>query len=81
VQNCTACHGEGNTAWYDVAERVHPDQTVPTRAYYIACSSCHDSSAAVAHMDVNTSPSGAESCAVCHGPDGQYPVERSHFLR
>ena len=81
VQNCTACHGEGNTAWFEIAEREHPDQTVPTRAYFIACSSCHDSSAAIAHMDVNTSPSGAESCAVCHGPDGQYPVESSHFLR
>jgi hypothetical protein len=81
VQNCTACHGEGNTAWFEVAERVHPEQSVPTRAYYIACSSCHDSSAAVAHMEVNTSPSGAESCALCHGPDGQYPIERSHFLR
>jgi hypothetical protein len=81
VQNCTACHGEGNRAWFDVAERVHPDQTVPTRAYYVACSSCHDSSAAIAHMDVNTSPAGAESCAVCHGTGGQYPVEHSHFLR
>lgn len=81
VQNCTVCHGEGNTAWFDIAERVHPDQTVPTRAYFIACSSCHDSNAAIAHMDVNTSPSGAESCEVCHGTSGQYPVERSHFLR
>lgn len=81
VQNCAACHGEGNTAWYDVAERLHPDQVTPTRAWYVSCSSCHDSTAAVAHMDVNTSPSGAESCSVCHGPNGTYPVQRSHLLR
>lgn len=81
VQNCAACHGASNTAWKEVAERLHPAQSVPTRAWYVSCSSCHDSNAAVAHMDVNTSGSGAESCEVCHGSSGDYSVERSHFLR
>lgn len=82
VKACAVCHGDNNVAWKSPAERMHPSQTTPTRAWYVSCSSCHDSTSAVAHMEVNTSPwSGYESCAVCHGPNGSYPVERSHFIR
>ncbi|MBL8862751.1 MAG: hypothetical protein JNK02_12190 [Planctomycetes bacterium] len=81
VQDCAACHGSGNEAWKVPAPRMHPDQTVPTRAWYVSCSSCHDSTDAVAHIDVNTSQYGYESCGVCHGPGRDYAVERSHFLR
>jgi cytochrome c5 len=34
-----------------------------------ACASCHNDTAAAAHISANTSDSlGAESCNVCHGP-------------
>lgn len=81
VRDCAACHGSTNTAWKLPAPRVHPDQEVPTRAWYISCASCHDSDAAVAHIEVNTSPSGLESCAVCHGEGKEASVDRSHFNR
>jgi OmcA/MtrC family decaheme c-type cytochrome len=82
AMTCVACHGEGNTAWYDPTPRNHPTQQVkPTRAWRAACGACHDSDAAGAHIDVNTSSSGAESCEVCHGSDGEFAVQLMHKVR
>jgi hypothetical protein len=80
VQDCAKCHGE-NTAWTLPAERLHPQQTTFTRSWYVACSSCHDSTSAVAHMDVNTSTNGAESCATCHGEGDPLDVRTVHKIR
>lgn len=80
VQDCAKCHGT-NTAWKLPDERLHPDQAVPTRAWRAACSSCHSDSPAVAHIDANTSPSGAEACAVCHGLDDDLNVTQVHKFR
>jgi hypothetical protein len=80
VQDCAKCHG-ANTAWQLPDERLHPLQNVPTRAWRAACSSCHSDSAAVAHIDANTSVFGAESCAVCHGNNDALSVTEVHRVR
>jgi OmcA/MtrC family decaheme c-type cytochrome len=43
-----------------------------------ACTSCHDSDAAVAHAESNTTASGAEACAVCHGEGSTAAVTAVH---
>jgi hypothetical protein len=58
--------------------RTHPQQTVPTRAWRAECNACHDSASATAHIDAQTSPSGVESCEVCHSPGGEWSVQRMH---
>jgi OmcA/MtrC family decaheme c-type cytochrome len=43
-----------------------------------ACLSCHDTRAAAAHADINTSPALGESCAVCLGQKWEFSVGRVH---
>jgi OmcA/MtrC family decaheme c-type cytochrome len=63
---CARCHGESNTSWRDVAPRSHPTAaSVEALAWRGVCAACHDTSAAAAHFDLQTS-GGSESCAVCH---------------
>jgi len=76
VQQCVRCHG--NRAWKFPGAREHEDASVPTRVFGVVCGSCHDSNAAQAHIDVQTSLSGYESCSVCHGLTGDWSVERMH---
>ncbi|MBI4819643.1 MAG: OmcA/MtrC family decaheme c-type cytochrome [Deltaproteobacteria bacterium] len=42
------------------------------------CTSCHDGTATKAHAELETTPSGAEACAVCHGPERAFAVEGLH---
>jgi OmcA/MtrC family decaheme c-type cytochrome len=79
--NCKKCHGDSNTAWVTPADRTHPAQTVPTRSWRVACGSCHNEPAPIAHMDANTSPSGYEACAICHTDNRIEPVKRVHLVR
>ena len=78
---CTVCHGTDNTAWLEPAERTHASETLPVRSWRATCGACHDSNAAAAHIDVNTSPSGAESCAICHGQGRELDVRTVHRTR
>ena len=78
---CTYCHGDGNTAWMKPTARVHPLETTPSRVWRAACGSCHDSDAATAHIDANTSPQGFESCDLCHDPGKDVNVEQAHRVR
>jgi hypothetical protein len=81
TQNCTTCHGSGNEAWFEPVNRDHPtDQTQPVREWRTVCSSCHDSDAAVAHVESQTA-SGVESCSVCHGEGAEFAVEVMHKPR
>jgi hypothetical protein len=80
VQDCSKCHGT-NTAWTLPAERLHPQQAVPTRSWFVACASCHDSTAQQAHMDANTSLSGFEACSVCHGENDDLGVRTVHQIK
>ncbi|MBK8254782.1 MAG: OmcA/MtrC family decaheme c-type cytochrome [Polyangiaceae bacterium] len=43
-----------------------------------ACTGCHNSKAAMAHAETNTTASGAEACATCHGPGKDFDVQRVH---
>ncbi|MBL8861124.1 MAG: hypothetical protein JNK02_03850 [Planctomycetes bacterium] len=79
VSNCTICHGAGNTSWLQPSNRNHPtDQGSPVLRWTAVCAACHDTTDALAHIEVQTSSSGAESCGVCHGPGKDYSVERVH---
>ena len=63
--NCNGCHV--GEAW-------------KTPTTYV-CTTCHDSEAALAHTELNTTAAGLEACAVCHGPDRDFAVEDVHPLR
>ena len=80
VMDCAKCHGADNSAWTLPAERQHPQQTVPTRSWRIACGSCHNGEAQLAHIDANTSRAGAEACAICHGEGEEKNVRTVHTV-
>lgn len=76
--NCARCHGNA-AAWEAPPDRGHPqNQSSPQRAWRDACAACHDATAARAHIDSHTAPSGAESCAICHGKGEEWSISRTH---
>ncbi|MBI2900860.1 MAG: hypothetical protein HYY17_11805, partial [Planctomycetes bacterium] len=82
VKHCDKCHGSSNNAWKEPEDRSHPtQQTVPLRRWRTVCLSCHDSNDTRAHYDLNTSASGYESCATCHGEGKVYNVQLMHKSR
>ncbi len=82
TSDCESCHGVGSDSWQEPMPRQHPGgQDLFTRSWGIVCGSCHDSNSASAHIDINTSPTGAETCALCHGPDKDLAVELVHTPR
>jgi len=78
-KHCDKCHG--NDSYEQPLERDHPSQVVPYKAWATVCLSCHDSNGARAHADLNTAPSGYESCVACHDPGSIYNVELAHKNR
>jgi len=81
VKNCTMCHGTAN-AWMEPSDRdYHLEPTTPAREWRAVCNACHDSEAASAHIDAQSSPSGYESCEICHGPGQEWSVEIMHKSR
>lgn len=82
TKSCVTCHGSTNESWKQPVEVTHPDQTWPHQKWTQACSSCHDSNSALAHMEVMTGPfSGLESCATCHGLGKDLEVPLVHKVR
>jgi decaheme cytochrome c component MtrC/MtrF-like protein len=77
VRNCTKCHtSETSGTW----------KTDPNR---LACSACHDSDTALAHMGMMTSnpnPSDpydsrrVETCEVCHGAGKDFSPDKVHNI-
>jgi len=81
TKHCEKCHGTAE-AWMEPTNRDHPtEQGVPVHEWKSACGSCHDSDAAAAHIDVQTSSGGAESCGICHGTGKDEAVEIVHKNR
>ena len=80
-RNCTTCHIDGTQqlplptgleASLSPRGLINPLQ--PTAA---ACLSCHTTRDALIHASLQTSVLG-ESCAVCHGPNRDFSIDRSH---
>jgi OmcA/MtrC family decaheme c-type cytochrome len=80
VKNCAMCHVNGSQAVpaKGVLKVVDPrgwlNPAGPTSA---ACLSCHASVDAASHALANTTTLG-ESCAACHGPNGDFSVAKVH---
>ena len=74
--NCVKCHE--NNAWVEPRERAHFDQVVPIRRWAVVCGSCHDTTDAQAHINVQTDTFGNESCGVCHSRGKDQDVESMH---
>jgi OmcA/MtrC family decaheme c-type cytochrome len=77
---CLSCH-EDNSAWRSPVARTHQAAGSATRAWAVACGSCHDTVPVAAHMYTQTTSTGQEACAVCHGPADELSVERVHRAR
>jgi OmcA/MtrC family decaheme c-type cytochrome len=80
-RNCNGCHVNGSEQLplrADLLSPVDPRGPVnPAGPTAAACTSCHDSIAAASHSVSNTNAIG-ESCAVCHGPNADFSVNRAH---
>jgi hypothetical protein len=81
VKSCATCHGTGNDVWKSPPLRNHPAQVRDTRSWSVACSSCHDTNTARAHIDAQTSSQGAEACATCHGIGKKWGSDLMHKTR
>ncbi len=88
LRDCETCHAPG-TQFVPLPSGVRPTlQTVVNGGteqvvgdvppVTSACTSCHDSDAAAAHAETNTTGSGAEACAVCHGEGSAEAVSEVH---
>ena len=79
--NCNTCHVNNSyqlplkEGLRDIQEPAGP--ITNRKPETNACTSCHASTAAVSHAQINTAPLG-ESCAVCHGPNSEFSVDRVH---
>ena len=82
LDQCSNCHG-GNDISLPLPSEALPTVvgdmvTLPQAA---ACTACHDSLAAQIHGMLMGDPvSGAESCAVCHGPGMEHDAVGVHAL-
>ncbi len=84
LRNCAACHVDESYS-LPLASGVLPTSVSqegellwtkpPTTS---VCSSCHDSEATAAHAELQTTESGVESCAVCHGEGKESDVATVH---
>ena len=78
TRECANCHGASNDAWHEPAERVHPTEGSPVRHWAAVCAACHDSTEAQAHIELQTTDTGMETCGLCHGEGDEWNVELVH---
>ncbi len=84
TMNCTKCHGTENTLWQGPADRDYPGvggQTPEVHEWASVCSACHDDDLTTVHIETQTTLSGAEACALCHGEGKEVAVELVHKPR
>jgi len=79
---CLTCHKAGT---FGLPTGTTPtivkqaDQVISTSSpIRAACTSCHDSKPTSGHLDIMTSSTGIETCAVCHGVGKQFDVNKVH---
>ncbi|HWP66456.1 MAG TPA: OmcA/MtrC family decaheme c-type cytochrome [Candidatus Limnocylindria bacterium] len=92
LRDCTTCHTDGSQL-LPLSTGLLPTRTstVDTSGgpavelvtgvippVQDACLSCHDSDAAAAHAETNTTSSGAEACNVCHAEGSVVAVSEAH---
>jgi len=80
-RDCVKCHVDG-TQQLPLLDTnlpsLSPRDWLPTMPPETAsCLSCHTSRAAAVHAQLNSSSLG-EACAVCHGPKGDFAVNKVH---
>ena len=69
----------GKATQVHIAPVLGGDHSKATMETAVAvCASCHDSTDAQAHINVQTDSMGNESCGICHGPGKDEDVERVH---
>ena len=89
-RDCASCH-KGTTFQLPLPTGAHPtlltqvngaNETVvgSTPPIQDACLACHDSDAAAAHAQTNTTGAGAEACEVCHGEGAIAAVSQVHAV-
>jgi OmcA/MtrC family decaheme c-type cytochrome len=84
LASCQTCHVPGSYG-LPFARGLQPttvsqdgalvDSTLPIRS---TCTSCHDSEPVAGHAELQTTASGIETCAVCHGPGKESDVIKVH---
>lgn len=80
-RDCATCHVSGSEE-LPLSSNLLPvvtprDYMTTTPAATAACLACHTTKSAAAHAKSNITIFG-ESCDVCHGPDGEFSIDRVH---
>jgi OmcA/MtrC family decaheme c-type cytochrome len=66
------------TVQHRIDDRKRVLETFATPPITSACTSCHDTPETLAHAQLNTTPTGLETCTVCHGEGSATAVEKVH---
>ncbi len=80
LSNCVGCHVNGGEQLPSkgVLPVANPQGPLnPMQPSTAACLACHDTQVAASHALANTTQQG-ESCAICHGPNGDFSVNKVH---
>jgi OmcA/MtrC family decaheme c-type cytochrome len=79
TRNCAMCHvNESQTMPAGLRDVLDPQGFInPVKPITSSCIGCHVTAPASSHALANTTSVG-ESCAVCHGPNATFAVDKAH---